>query len=273
MRVVWQEATGVVIALAILQACASEGHAREQVPTDVPVLSLISTCIETSGRPVSMSPEGDLWFATEDGLRIVQSSGAETTLSLDLGETSHAQAWSDSQLTLSALGELWQVHDQKLVFVPSPEEVGAISAFCADPARPNGAFVISDKGLFQRIGDAWWQWSQHDESSFGRIDYLLRSDGACMSEDGALLFVNDENEIWRVSETNASVVATLPDSAGALLSVPGLGLVTMLDGDLRVGQDWRSIGFDAGAVQSIRLGGEHLWVGVGDDVYVYWSGA
>lgn len=250
----------------VIAASACDPAPVERVGADTAAAAAVVTCRPRGDTSIlGASPAGELWLATAGGTRILDLAGGDRTIAASLADASAVQPWDGAQASIVVDGALWTWRDGEREHVMLPDAVGRVRAACGPPAAEHGAFVATDRGLFERIGAQWWQWSAEGRPVAAASD-LLAVDGACARRDDTVWFATDDGGLWHLSRTRAGRAR---DDAAAveLAAVPGGIAVRDADG-LRLGPDWRDVFFDGGEVGAIDATGERLWAAAGDAVYV-----
>ncbi len=261
--------TPILCWLTAVAACGEpDAPAIEVVPASVPRVTGSTTCtpITPASRVVGVSSEGELWYvdAATNRTRVLDATSTEREQVAPVDDAAFAIPWSNKAAALIVQGGLWSVQGVNREFHVTPAELGSIGLMCGDPQAERGAFVSTDKGLFERLGGFWWRWTQADGSSFGTARQLVRNDGSCTGTDDTLWLVNTSDELWRISPVDAEVMAT---GVGAVASAGPAGAAAMVGDALFLGMPWREVQFEGGAPRQPVGGGGRLWVPVGDTIY------
>lgn len=251
----------------------------EVVPVDVPRVSATTTCVPVApgSRVVGVSSEGELWLVEggSNQTRVIDATGASHTGVGPVDDAAAVLPWTADSSTLIVDGELWTVTRDDREFLATPVELGRIGQLCGDPAVERGAFVGTDKGLFERLGGFWWRWTPATAASFGTARQLVRNDGSCVGKDDVVWLVNTAGELWRIAPDDARVVAggADDDKVTAAAAAGAEGAAALAGERLRIGPPWHDVQFTAGPSTAIAGGGGALWVQVGADVYQRQGGA
>jgi hypothetical protein len=257
---------GWLAAASAMSSMGCSDEPVERVPHDTATVAAAVRCMpRDEASLLGVSPGGELWLATPAGTRILDLAGDDRAISSSFADATRVQPWDDGSASLLAGDTLWSWRGGVREAVALPEDVGAIRAWCGDPAAPHGAFVASDRGIFERDGAWWWQWSAGG-SALPAANRLLTIDGACRGRDGAVWFASDEVELWTLTDERTSPST----DAGDLRALVGDadGPAALFAGSLRRGPDWRGVEFDAGDVVAVASTYRRLWAAAGDGVFV-----
>jgi hypothetical protein len=258
-----------VLALSFAAATAGCGDDVEVVPADVDAIAATATCtpLAPAARVLGTSSEGELWL-DDDGVTVVRDAGGAThTGAAAIADAGAALPWSADGASLLVDGELWTVRGADREFLPLPEELGRVAAWCGDPLAERGAFVGTDTGLFERLGGFWWRWSPAGEAGFGVARQLVRNDGACAGTDDVLWLVNGDGALWQIAVADARVVAGERGPITQAAAAGAAGAATLAAGGMMLGPPWHGVDFAGGPPRLLAGGGGALWVAVGADVY------
>jgi hypothetical protein len=262
----------VALLFAAASACGGDDTTEVVEPTVLRVTATATcTTIAPESRVVGVSSEGELWYvdAVTNRTRVLDASGTEAPAVARIDDSSFAIPWSQKSAALIVDGALWSVDGAEREFRQTPPELGTIGLLCGDPLAERGAFVSTDRGLFERLGGFWWRWTAADGSSFGAPRQLVRNDGSCAGTDGALWMVTTADELWQISPTDARVVAT---GVGAVTPAGPEGAAALVGDALMMGSPWHEVRFTSGTPRRIAGGGGGLWVQVGDFIYLRQDG-
>ena len=248
-----------------------------------PIVALASSCepLSEEERVLAVSPEGDLWSRTTEGLRVRSVSDATTDLPIE-GEVGFLVAWSDRVATAVIDGELWRIEPDgaRYLFVPMP--VRQPSVFCGDVERDGQAAIINAEGVFERAAGQWYSLGPEEGASFPAMEWLALSDGACAAPQGGLWFGAGEM-LYRV-DTAQLAVFRLPEASGPAVVGEAFGVAVPADDRVLFanergpgsGQDWVPVTFVKGTVEAIAGSSGALWVMPSGHLYRFngsWSEA
>ncbi len=237
----------------------------EQVGDDVAVETASLRCVPRDGATIlGVAPNGELWLSTASGTRVLDLAGGDRTIAASLGDATHVLPWDASTASFVAGDALWSWRDGAREVVALPESVGAVRDLCGAPDDEHGVFVATDRGLFERDGRWWWQWSSGG-APLPPGQRVFSLDGACGGRDDTVWFEADDGELWQVSAASAAPVA----DARELTDLVGRrgGVAARFGSTLRLGPDWRDVELAGGEVVAMSGTYRRLWVATTAGMY------
>ncbi len=225
--------------------------------------------------PLAVSPEGDLWLSTPEGLRVLGTDGEGRPVPAELeGPVEHLVAWSDQVATAVVGGETWRVEPEGARYLYLPEAVRGPSRFCGDLERDGQAALVTSSGIFERAAGQWWALGPEEGERFESVEWLSTVDGACAAPSGGLWF----GEGSRFVRVDAHSLARweIPEATGPAVVGDLFGVAIPAGDELLFAlergpddDDWTPVSFTAGAIRDVGASANVLWVLVANHLYRY----
>jgi len=217
---------------------------------------------------IGVSPEGEAWVEGEDGVRHLLPDGTSTWLDASFTRADALVAWDAAAAFVVGDNSLWSATFEGAEPLSLPPELGKPRFVCGDPERTSGAFVITTRGLFERLDDAWLRWPFPAE--------LLESmkirdlEGACAGQD-SVMYLEAGDSLWELQYGDIASLREAADLSGMRAVGPDIrvGFIALRDGELVRfdGSAWAPIPFDEGDVTTASAADGVLWAAVDSSLY------
>ena len=217
---------------------------------------------------IGVSPEGEAWVEGDEGVRLLLPDGTSTWVDASFTRADALVAWDTSSAFVVGDNSLWSATADGAEPLSLPPEVGKPRFACGDLGRSSGAFVITTRGLFERLDDAWLRWSFPVE--------LLESmrirdlEGACSGQD-SIMYLEASESLWELRYGDIASLREVATLTGMEAVGPDVrvGFVALRDGELLRfdGSGWAGIPFDEGAVTAAGATDGVLWAAVDGLLY------
>lgn len=231
---------------------------------DTAPISLPSECLTLAAGEalLDVSPEGDAWLSTHDGVRVVGRDLKEIVHTpLRAGRPDSAIALSDYDGVVIAEGNLFRIGAAEVAPVEIPPELGLPLDLCGDPARIGAAFfVATELGLHTIEAGQWVRWSFEGRPLMA-LDPIAEQSGACVDGHGELWF-RDSDGVLRMDSRGTSIARVDALNDVSSLARQDATLVATAEDEVWVvtGGETERFAFDLGVPELVSLGQGIVWL-------------
>jgi mono/diheme cytochrome c family protein len=209
---------------------------------------------------IGVSPEGEAWVEGDEGVRLVLPDGTSSWVDAGFTRADAIVAWDTRAAYVVGDNSLWSTTAEGAEPMSLPPELGKPRFVCGDPGRPSGAFVITTRGLFERLDEVWLRWDFPVEL----LESMEIRDlaGACAGQDSTM-YVEAGGALWEVRYGDLASFreATQLGDVSAVGPDVRIGFVGLRQGELVRfdGLRWATIPFDEGEVTAASASDGVLW--------------